>query len=107
MATGQARRIDSVSEALRTKSADWCRQCVRRDDSGRESSSRHTTYNRITRLRLRVPRVAWCAFPRVDWLKPQIRPQVRPAHAREGDSDDGIGRGDDFLRLAALESDVA
>ena len=43
----------------------------------------------------------------VDRFKPAIRPQVRPAHAREGDSDDGIGRFDDPRELSLLEPQVA
>src|SRR5207302_5612950 len=50
-----------------------------------------------------VPHWRWT----LDRLKPPIRPQVRPAHARERNSDDGIGRLDDLRRLAILESDVA
>ena len=40
-------------------------------------------------------------------LNAAIRPQIRPAHARGRDSDDGVRRLDDFRNLAFLEAYIA
>src|SRR6266567_9086585 len=49
--------------------------------------------------------------PHRGWLSSRldaaIRPQIRPAHARGRDSDDGVRRLDDFRNLAFLEAYIA
>src|SRR5438445_12185892 len=57
----------------------------------------------LDRAAILVPHWGWLG----DWLDSAIRPQVRTAHTRRRDSDDGVRRLDDFGIVSLLEAYVA